>query len=63
MSDKPTETTPAEKSDPLVAVTVLVTPTRIGDFNCGATAQLSIPLSQAKTLAAMDPPRVRIDGV
>lgn len=57
------KTPPDPTPDPLVSVTVLITPTRIGDFNCGAGAQLRIPKSDAETLASLDPPRVRIDGI
>lgn len=57
------DTQPSASNDPLVAVTVLVTPTTIGDVTCAATAQLRISLSQAETLAKMNPPRVRIDGI
>lgn len=60
---KPPAESATPSADPLVAVTVLVTPTTIGDVVCAATARLRIPKSQADTLAAMDPPRVRIDGV
>ena len=53
-------TTPAPA---IVLVTVLVTPTTIGDVTCGAGAQLRIPQADAEALAALNPPRVRIDGI
>lgn len=60
---KPPSEPATASADPLVAVTVLVTPTTIGDVTCAEGAQLRIPLGMAETLSSMDPPRVRIDGV
>jgi len=58
--EKDTETTPTETT---YACTVLVTPTLIGDLNCAAGHQIRLTQSEADTLASMDPPRVRIDGI
>lgn len=56
MSDKPTQ-------EPVVAVTVLVTGTVIGNAVCAAGAKLRIAKSKAETLASLKPARVSIDGV
>lgn len=60
MPKETTDTTPAE---PGYVCTVLVTPTTIGGCICAAGAVITVNKKDAETLAAMDPPRVRIDGV
>jgi hypothetical protein len=45
------------------ACTVLITPTTIGDLICAAGHLIRLTKSEAEALAAMDPPRVRIDGI
>lgn len=57
---KPKDESPQE---PTYACTVLVTPTVIGDLKCGAGHKIQLTKSQAETLAAMNPPRVSIDGI
>lgn len=49
--------------EPTYACTVLLTPTTIGDLICAAGHKLRLPKSQAEVLAAMDPPRVSVDGI
>ena len=62
---KPNPESAAPSEDPPVAYlcTVLETPTTIGDVICGAGAKLYVRKEQAEALAAMTPPRVRIEGV
>jgi hypothetical protein len=51
------------KKESIVAVTVLVTGTTIGNAICGAGAKLKLAKSKAETLASLNPPRVSIDGI
>jgi len=50
-------------AEPSVACTVLVSGTRFGSVILGKGAVVRIPKGEAETLAALNPPRVRIDGV
>lgn len=58
--DKTATPPPAE---PTYACTVLITPTTIGDLICGAGHKIRLTKTEADALAAMDPPRVSIDGI
>ena len=59
MTDKEPTATP----EPLLACTVLITPSTIGEIICAAGAVVRLPKSQAETLASLTPPVVRIDGI
>lgn len=50
-------------TEPLVAVTILITGTTVGDVILGEGAKLRLPKSEAETLAGLNPPRVTIDGI
>jgi hypothetical protein len=64
MNKDSTQTPPAaDPKNPLLACTVLVTGTEIGRAICAAGAKLKLPKSNAETLASLNPPRVRIDGI
>lgn len=54
--------TPAA-GDPEVACTVLIAKTRIREVYKAKGAKIRLPMSQAKALASLEPPRVSIDGV
>ena len=56
-------TFPAPKPEPIYACTVLVAKTQIGAVLKGKGAKVRLPKSQADALAALVPPRIRIDGV
>jgi hypothetical protein len=53
----------ADPKNPLLACTVLVTGTEIGRAICAAGAKIKLTKSNAETLASLNPPRVRIDGI
>lgn len=57
-----TATTPPP-AEPTYACTVLITPTTIGDLICGAGHKIRLTKTEAEALAAMNPPRVSIDGI
>ena len=54
---------PAGAKNPLVAATVLVSQTTYGDVILGKGAKIRIPKKDAETLASLNPPAVRIDGI
>ena len=66
----PQETTPkgpafpeTKSTEPLVAVTVLVSGTTVGDVILGAGAKIRLTKIQADTLASLNPPAVVITGI
>ncbi len=66
MKDKTTASDghrPTLQNEPTYACTVLITPTTIGDLICGAGHKIRLTKSEADALAAMEPPRVSIDGI
>lgn len=57
-------TPPAEDPHaPLLACTVLITGTTVGDVILAAGAVIRLPKSSAETLAALTPPAVQITGI
>ena len=54
---------PPLQAEATYACTVLITPTTIGDLICGAGHKIRLTKSEADALAAMDPPRITIDGI
>lgn len=50
-------------SDPLVAVTVLISGTTYGDVILKKGAKIRVPKNEAEALASLNPPRVEITGV
>lgn len=61
MDTKPKPSAPAPKPDPIVACTVLVAKTRIGEVLKGKGAKVRLPKSKAETLRDLG--MVRIDGI
>ena len=64
------ETTPkgpvfaeTKSTEPLVAVTVMISGTTVGDVILGAGAKLRLTKIQAETLASLNPPAVVITGI
>ena len=62
MNNKET-TAPIDPENPLVAVTVLVSGTTVGDVILGLGAKIMLTKSQAETLASLNPPAVQITGI
>ncbi|MEM9235189.1 MAG: hypothetical protein AAGB14_00320 [Verrucomicrobiota bacterium] len=51
------------KPETELACTVLIARTKVGSHLKGKGAKVKLPESKAKTLAGLNPPAVRIDGV
>lgn len=64
MTDKPIPETKAKAADePLVALTILVTGTTVGEVILREGAQIRLPKGQAETLANLNPPAAQITGI
>lgn len=63
MKNNTTTTGGAPKAEPVLACTVLIAKTQIGEVLKGKHAKVRLPKSHAEALASLVPPRVRIDGI